>query len=79
MSAYVDIWTDEAIQAAYTYHSPTPTGVAAHADLSEAFITITRVIRAAVPEGRERALCRTLLEEAKMWASAGVARNPETR
>lgn len=29
-----------------------------------------------VPEGREKALAVTKIEEAMMWANAGIARNP---
>jgi len=75
----VDIWSDEGIVSAYTYHAPSQKGVESHKRLSKAFENLTVIIRGLVPEGREQALCRTALEEAKMWASAGVARNPETR
>ena len=38
-----------------------------------------RVSEAVCPYSREQSLAFTKLEEAKMWASAAVARNPETR
>ena len=75
----MDIWSEEGIRDAYTYRGPSESGIRTHADLSLAFRGITELIRRLVPEGRERSLCRTALEEAKMWASAGVARNPDSR
>lgn len=38
-----------------------------------------RAIEAVCPDGREKSLAITNLEMAKFWASAAVARNPETR
>jgi hypothetical protein len=62
-----------------TYHAPSPEGILKHAALSDGFALLMGEIDELVPEGREKALVFTKLEEAKMWASAGVARNPETR
>lgn len=61
------------------YHAPSQQGVERHAALSVAFEWIMRNIDVTVPNGREKSLAFTKIEEAKMWASAGVARNPETR
>ena len=36
------------------------------------------VVEEVVPDGREKSLAITKIEEAKMWSSAGVARNPAT-
>lgn len=73
-----DLTFDE-IRDRFTYHPPSPDGVERHARLSDLFCNIAAAIQEIVPDGRERALVMTKLEEAKMWASAGVARNPETR
>jgi hypothetical protein len=40
-------------------------------DLAKVLVTH---IQAAVPEGREKALAITKVEEAVMWANAGIAR-----
>lgn len=69
----------EEIKNRVTYHTPSQEGVETHAALSGIFIKIMHEIEALVPAGREKAIVFTKLEEAKMWASAGVARNPETR
>lgn len=47
----------------------------AKSDAAAAFMS---VVESTVPEGREKSLAFTNIEQAKMWASAGVARNPET-
>lgn len=71
--------THAEIAERFHYHPPSPAGRDAHAELSDRFTELAVRIQQLVPEGRERALVMTKLEEAKMWASAGVARNPETR
>jgi len=70
--------TKEEIHDRVNYHAPTPKGVDRHAALSAAAEEFMRVINNIVPEGREKSLAMTNAEQAKMWASAGVARNPET-
>jgi hypothetical protein len=67
------------IQSRMTYHAPTPDGVKRHASLSEAFTEVMSIVNKVVPDGRDKSLVFTHLETAKMWASAGVARNPDTR
>lgn len=62
----------------YSYHSPSEAGVVKHARLSVLFIELEGEIASLVPAGREFSIVKTKLEEAKMWASAGVARNPDT-
>jgi len=61
-----------------TYHAPSPEGVERHEAIAGNFIELMHVIEAIMPDGREKSIVFTKLEEAKMWASAGVARNPET-
>ena len=70
---------EEQINDRVSYHAPSPAGVDRHAELSAAFADIMKVVSEVVPEGREQSIVFTNLEQAKMWASAGVARNPETR
>ena len=66
------------IEKRVTHHSPSEEGVLRHKRLSDAASAILSVIESVVPDGREKSLAITKIEEAKMWASAGVARNPET-
>lgn len=70
--------TNEEIKDRVTYHAPSPSGVERHAALSKAAEAFIACIRDVCPPGREQALAFTNAEQAKMWASAGVARNPET-
>lgn len=63
----------------FHYHAPSPAGVQRHGELSNAFEALALLVFDIVPDGREQSLVLTKLEEAKFWASAGVARNPETR
>ena len=71
--------SNEEISDRVRYHAPSPNGVETHGILSGLFEKIMHEIQVFVPDGRERSIVMTRLEEAKMWASAGVARNPETR
>lgn len=63
----------------FRYHPPTAEGAARHQRLTTEFSRIAEVIEEVLPEGREKSLVYTKLEEAKFWASAAVARNPVTR
>jgi len=62
-----------------SYHAPSARGIDRHAELSGAVAQAMRVVDVNCPNGREKSLAFTKLEEAKMWASAAVARNKETR
>lgn len=72
-------WSDQEIEDAFHYHAPSETGVARHSALSVLFTDLCKAVDALIPNGREKALVKTKLEEAKMHASAAVARNPSTR
>jgi hypothetical protein len=71
--------TSEEIRDRFTYHPLSDVGKAAEEGLSECFITLAEFVDQVVSDGREKALAFTALEKAKMWASTGVARNPEAR
>ena len=71
--------TDEQLYSNSHYHKASPTGAEVPQVLSNRFEEFARFVRETCPEGRELSLVFTKLEEAKMWASAAVARNPETR
>lgn len=71
--------SDEEIRDRMTYHRPSPEGVGRHEHLSNAIGRAMEAVEATCPDGREKALAFTNLEQAKMWASAAVARNPQTR
>ncbi len=71
--------TLEQIRDRFTYHAPSEAGKERHAKLSDAFVQIAQLVEVICPDGREKSLVMTKLEEAKMHASAAVARNPATR
>lgn len=71
--------TNEEILDRFRYHPPSAEGAERHKSLTGAFFTVARVIEEVCPDGREKALAFTKLEEAKFWASAAVARDPATR
>jgi len=69
----------EEVLSRFSYKRPSETGAARHVRLTRYFEEVASLVLEVVPPGREQSLTLTKLEEAKMWASAGVARNPETR
>lgn len=71
--------TSEQIRDRFTYHPPSDEGRHRHASLTEAFIDVATMVEETCPNGREKNAALKYLENAKFWASAAVARNPETR
>jgi hypothetical protein len=61
----------------FTYHPPSDTKATKHVMIRESGKTLTEIINEMVPDGREKSLAITKIEEAIMWANAGLARNPE--
>ena len=70
---------DEEILDRVSYHAPSIIGVETHGHLTSAIYAAMREVEALCPDSREKSLAMTKLEEAKMWASAAVARDPDTR
>jgi hypothetical protein len=59
----------------FRFHSArTPERAAEHQLIRDVMIEAARNVFYTVPEGRERALALTKLEEAMFWANAGIAR-----
>ncbi len=71
--------TEQDLRERFTYHAPSPDGIARHSSLTEVRLDAAITVEAVTMPGREQSLALTKLEEAKFWASAAVARNPETR
>ena len=63
----------------FKYHRPTDVSLTEQVfpALRGECLTLARRINTVVPDGREKALAITALEEACMWAIAGIARNQE--
>lgn len=62
----------------FTYHPPTPEQVPVYEDIRARARAFGIFIVANTPPSREQSLAITHLEEAVMWANAGLARAPRT-
>jgi phage-related tail fiber protein len=61
----------------FTYHPPSETKATKHVMIRESGKTLTEIVNEMVPDGREKSLAITKIEEAVMWANAGLARTPD--
>lgn len=62
------------IENDFNYHAVNPVGVNSMASLRFDLRTCAKLIEALVPDGRERCIALTRLEEAMFWSNAGIAR-----
>jgi hypothetical protein len=62
------------IENNFTYHPPTPEQAPKYQRLRATAKELARLVVELVPEGRERSLALTHLEEMVMFANAGIAR-----
>lgn len=63
------------IEIRFTYHPPTPEKVMAHENIRFACKTLAMIINQEIPDGREKSLAITHLEDTMMWANAAIARS----
>ncbi len=63
------------IENRFGYHKASEEVIPYHTAVRKTFIEMTAKLIQVVPSGREQALMMTALEQASMWANAGVARN----
>ncbi len=61
----------------FAYHAPTGNKVKTHERVRNLLRDAALELATLVPEGRELSTALSKLEEAMVWANAGVARNPE--
>lgn len=59
----------------FGYHPGTNLTIPMHETVRSAFLRHSENMFRLVPPSRERSLMLTALEEASMWANAGIARN----
>ena len=68
--------TADDLRNRFDFHPAKDSGVAeTHALVRSYCLALATSINSLVPEGREKALAVTKLEEVMMWANAGIARN----
>ena len=63
------------IENRFTYHSPKEDQPERYVSIRDAAKMFATLIIQIVPESREQSLAITKIEEAVMWANAGIARN----
>jgi hypothetical protein len=61
----------------FAYHAPHGGKVARHEAVRNICLAVALELNDLVPEGREKSLAITHLEDAMMWANAGIARKPD--
>lgn len=66
----------EDINRRFDYHRPTGTKVQDHESVREDIKQTAIFLDFLLPDGREKALALTKLEECLMWANASIAREP---
>lgn len=67
--------TDEEIHRRHSYQTPSMGAEELHTQISQATEMLAGIIEHSIPEGREKALAHTHLEEVKFWANAAISRN----
>lgn len=67
--------TAEEIDNRFKHHAPTPEKVKQHEDVREVLRTAAHAINAICPEGRDKSLAITKLEETMFHANAAIARS----
>jgi len=67
--------TYEDIENRFGFHPATDETKSMHAQVREDFITLAKYLNDILPEGREKSLALTALQEAAMWSNASIACN----
>lgn len=67
--------TKEEIECNFTYHAPKPGQPEIYQNIRDVAKVLAHMINVSVPEGREKSLALTKLEEAVFWTNAGIARH----
>ncbi|SDP60485.1 hypothetical protein SAMN04487905_10611 [Actinopolyspora xinjiangensis] len=65
------------IESRFTYHAPTDDRIEQHEQVRAEVRELAHRLNDTLPEGREKSVVMTKLEEALMWANAAIARQPE--
>lgn len=68
--------TPEDIANRFTFHAPDQAKALQHAAVRNGVLSLADWLNAELPEGREKSLAMTHLEEVTFWANAAIARQP---
>lgn len=63
------------IETRFTYHPPSPEQIPVFQEIRDAAKALATRLNELVPNGREKSLAVTHLEDTVMWANAGIARH----
>ncbi len=63
----------------FTYHKPTPESAGQFVEIRKMALDFANYLNGACPEGREKSLAITHLEDTVMWANASIARTGEAQ
>jgi hypothetical protein len=75
MREHADMFDRGDLEHRFNFHPATHAKGELHAQVRGSILNVALYINAVVPDGREKALAITKLEEAMMWANAAIARN----
>ena len=67
--------TQEEIEQRFTYHAPKGDQAERYTSIRAKAKEMALLVSSLVPESREQSVSLTKLDEAVMWANAGIARN----
>lgn len=69
--------TDKELEIRFTYHKPKPGQPEVYTVIRDKALELAVLIDIHTPESREKSLAITNIEQAIMWANAGIARRSE--
>lgn len=58
----------------FSYHKPDGLAIISHSDVREKFLEAAITMEQILPDGREKSIVQTKIEEAMFWANAAIAR-----
>ncbi len=70
----IDPFETQDLERRFTYHPATGDQPDRYQAIRSSALALAKLISASCPPGRERSLAITNLEQAVMWANAGIAR-----